>query len=76
MYRKGDYSMSEKLSVEQTKALALIAGYEDDIKSYEIQKSRLNVFQGKRKKEIDKAIADLNNKIIGLKILYHLKDTK
>ena len=68
--------MSEKVSVEQTKALALISGYEDDIKSYEIQKSRLNIFQGKRKKEIDKAIADLNNRIIGLKILYHIKDTK
>ncbi len=68
--------MDNKLTVEQTKALALIDGYLDDIKSYEIQKSRLNVFQGKRKKEIDKAIADLNNKIIGLKILYHLKDVK
>lgn len=63
-----------KLTVEQTKALALIEGYRSDIKSYEIQKSRLNVFQGKRKKEIDKAITDLNNKISGLKILYHLKN--
>ncbi len=65
--------MDEKLTVEQTKALALIAQYEDDIRSYNIQKSRLNFFQNKRKKEIDAAIEQLNNKIIGLKILYHIK---
>ena len=65
--------MDEKLTVEQTKALDLIAQYEDDIRSYNIQKSRLNFFQNKRKKEIDAAIEQLNNKIIGLKILYHIK---
>ena len=65
--------MDEKLTVEQTKALALIAQYEDDIRSYNIQKSRLNFFQNKLNKEIDAAIEQLNNKIIGLKILYHIK---
>lgn len=65
--------MSEEVTVEQAKALALIEQYEADIKSYNIQKSRLNVFQGKRKKEIDAAIKQLENKIIGLRILHHIK---
>lgn len=60
------------VTVEQAKAYALIEKYEDDIKSYEIQKSRLGFFQGKRKKEIEESINDLKNKIIGLKILYKL----
>ncbi|MGM9971110.1 MAG: hypothetical protein ACI35W_01725 [Anaeroplasmataceae bacterium] len=66
--------MSENnLTVEQVKALALIEKYEDDIESFNIQKSRLGIFQGKRKKEIEAKVADLQNKIAGLKILYHLK---
>ncbi len=55
------------------KALKLIAQYEEDIKSYELQKSRLGFLQGKRKKEIEKAILELNNKIIGLKLTNHIK---
>lgn len=62
----------ENLTVEQTKALALISKYEDDIASYNIQKTHLGIFQGKRKKEIEAHIKDIENKIIGLKILYHL----
>lgn len=66
--------MAENVTVEQAKALSLIAEYEEDIRSYNIQKQRLNVFQGRRKKEIEKAIKDIENKIAGLKILYHLTD--
>lgn len=65
--------MAENITVEQAKALALIERYQDDINSYNIQKSRCGVFQGKRRKEIDAAIKDLENKIIGLKILHHIK---
>lgn len=65
--------MSDNLTVEQVKALALIEKYEDDINSFNIQKSRLGVFQGKKKKEIEEKIKDLQNKIAGLRILYHLK---
>lgn len=60
------------LTIEQIKASALIEKYEDDIRSYQIQLSRLGIFQGKRKKEIESKIKDIENKIIGLKILYHL----
>ncbi len=64
--------MSDK-NVDLEKALKLIAQYEEDIQSYELQKSRLGFLQGKRKKEIDKAIQELNNKIIGLKLSNHIK---
>lgn len=64
--------MMGNVTVEQAKALALIEKYEDDIRSYNTMKSRLGMFQGKRKKEIDAAIKDTENKIAGLKILYHL----
>lgn len=65
--------MADNVTVEQAKALALIEQYEESIRSYNIQKSRCNVFQGKRKKEIDAAIKQLENKIAGLKILHHIK---
>lgn len=62
----------DNVTVEQAKALALIDKYENDIRSYNAQKNRLGFFQGKRKKEIDAAIKDTENKIAGLRILYHL----
>lgn len=65
--------MAEEITVEQAKAIALISQYEADINSYNIQKSRCNVFQAKRKKEIDAAIKQLENRIAGLKILHHIK---
>ncbi len=64
----------KKLTIEQTKAIALIRNYEDQIASFNIQKSRLGIFQGKRKKEIEARVNDLNNKIIGLKIIHHIPD--